>query len=110
MADIDYSQLLKDMLAAMKQSFTNDWNDAQPYAKAELNSFVDNIKLINRLKSDGKITEEKAKLYLEMQKGSMRIVLLTIDGLTILAVENAINAALDVVRNTVNTAIGWTIL
>ncbi|WP_312994376.1 hypothetical protein [Chryseobacterium flavum] len=110
MADIDYNQLLKDMLNAMKQSLTDDWSNAQPYVKAEVNSFINNIKLIGELKLTGKITEEKARLYLEMQKSTMRIVLLTIDGLTIIAVENAINAAINVVKNTVNTAIGWAIL
>jgi hypothetical protein len=40
----------------------------------------------------------------------MRIVLLTIEGLGILAVEAAINAAIDVVRSSVNTALGWAIL
>ena len=58
----------------------------------------------------GKITEEQARLYIDIQKNSMRIVLLTIEGLGILAVEAAINAAIDVIRSTVNTALGWRIL
>ena len=40
----------------------------------------------------------------------MQTVLLTIEGLGIVAVQNAINAALSVVKDTVNTAIGFTLL
>jgi hypothetical protein len=58
----------------------------------------------------GKITEEQAKLYVEIQKSSTRVVLLIIEGLGILANESAINTAIDIVKSTVNTAIGWAIL
>ena len=37
----------------------------------------------------------------------MQTVLLTIEGLGIVAVQNAINSALDVVKDTVNKAIGF---
>ena len=66
--------------------------------------------MISQLKLEGKINEEQAKLYIEIQKSSVRIVLLTIEGLGILAVEAAINAALDIVKTTVNKTIGWSIL
>ncbi|HKZ47063.1 MAG TPA: hypothetical protein VJ202_06760 [Thermodesulfobacteriota bacterium] len=40
----------------------------------------------------------------------MLSVFLTVEGLGIIAVEEAINAAMAVVRSTINTAIGWSIL
>lgn len=98
------------MANAAKGQLLNHWKEAKPYAEKEIQSFAGNIQLIAELKLEGKITEEQARLYLDIQKSSMRIVLLTIEGLGILAVEAAINAAIDVVRTTVNTAIGWTIL
>ncbi|MEI6265466.1 MAG: hypothetical protein WCP74_10180 [Sphingobacteriia bacterium] len=110
MANIDFSKLVHDMLTAAKGKLTSHWKEVKPYAEKEVNSFAENIKLIAELKMKGKITEEQARLYIDIQKNSMRIVLLTIEGLGILAVEAAINAAIDVIRSTVNTALGWRIL
>jgi hypothetical protein len=48
---------------------------------------------------------------MDLQHNASRAVLLTIKGLGIIAVEGAINAALDVVRDTINSAVGgWRIL
>ncbi len=110
MASINFDKLIKDMLSATKGKLANHWNEVKPYAEKEVNSFAENIKLIAELKIQGKITEDQAKLYIDIQKSSMRIVLLTIEGLGILAVEAAINAAIDVIRSTVNNALDWTIL
>ena len=45
-----------------------------------------------------------------MQKNASRSVLLTVEGLGILAVEEAINAALDVIKGAANKAIGFALL
>jgi hypothetical protein len=110
MADINVNEILEDMLSAVKGVLENHWEDAKPFAEQELKSLAENLKLIAQLKIEGKINEEQAKYYVEIQKSSVRIVLLTIEGLGILAVESAINAALDVIKTTVNTAIGWSII
>ena len=110
MGTIDYAGLVKLLLTALKGSLANDWAVAKPYAEKEARAFAENIKMIAALKLAGQIDEEEARLQVQLQKNAMRIVLLTIKGLGILAVENAINAAFDVVRSTVNTALGWTIL
>lgn len=110
MATINIEELVGQMLQAAQGVLKNHWDEARPYAEKEFKAFGDNIKLIAELKVKGKITEEQAKMYVEIQKSSIRVVLLTIEGLGILAVESAINAAIDIVRSTVNTAIGWNIL
>lgn len=110
MADINVNEILEKMLDAAKGVLQNHWEDAKPFAEQELKSLAENLKLIAQLKIEGKINEEQAKYYVEIQKSSVRIVLLTIEGLGILAVESAINAALDVIKTTVNTAIGWSII
>lgn len=110
MADINVNEILEKMLDASKEALQNHWEEAKPYAKQELKSLAESLKLINQLKVDGKINEQQAKYYLEIHKSSVRIVLLAIEGLGILAVESAINAALDVVKTTVNAAIGWSII
>ena len=110
MAEINVQEILEQMLDAAKEVLENHWEEAKPFAQQELKSLAENLKLINQLKTQGKISEEQAKHYLEIHKSSVRIVLLTIEGLGILAVEATINAALDVIKSAVNTAIGWSIL
>jgi len=110
MENIDINKLLQDMLATAKGEFNNYWKEVKPYAETEFKSFIENLILIEKLKIEGKMTEEKALLHIDMQKNSMRMVFLTIEGLGILAVQNAINSVIDVIRTTVNTALGWTIL
>jgi hypothetical protein len=48
---------------------------------------------------NGQINEQQAGLLLAMQTGASRNVLLTLQGLALLAVEEAINAALNVVKS-----------
>lgn len=110
MATIDFKKLTQAMLNAAKGPLSTHWKEAKPYAEKEVKSFAENIRLIAHLKADGKINEQQAKLYIDIQKSAMRVVLLTIEGLGILAVETAINAAIEAVKSTANTAIGWTIL
>lgn len=110
MADLDFGKIAKDMIGAVKEQLSVHWKEARPFAENEVKAFAENVKLIAKLKLENKINEEQARLYIDIQKNSMRIVLLSIEGLGLLAVEAAINAAIDVIKGTVNTALGWSIL
>lgn len=107
---LDIQNLLKEMLGAASQVFSKKWPDVKDYAEEEFKKFSRNIVEIERMKFEGKITEEKAKLQMEIQKNSIKTVLLAVKGIGMVTTEQAINAAIDVVRNTVNTTIGWKIL
>jgi hypothetical protein len=110
MAEINFVEIGKNMLTAAKGELTSKWIEVKPYAEKEVKAFTENLKFITKLKAEGKINEKQALLYVDIQKSSMRIVLLTIEGLGIVSVENAINAAINSVKESVNTAIGWSIL
>ncbi len=45
-----------------------------------------------------------------MQLNASKAVLLTIEGIGLLAAEAAVNAVLDVIKDSVNTALGFAIL
>lgn len=107
---IDVKEILARMLTAAKDIFTDSWKDVKPYVENEFKAYTQNLLLINKLKLENKIDEEQARLYLEIQKSSMRTILLSIQGISIITLENAINAAIDIIKDTVNTAIGWRIL
>lgn len=107
---IDISGLIPDMLGAAAGVLRDSWPEAEEFAETEFKKLGESLALIARLHAEGKITEERARLHLEFQKSSMKTVLLAIEGLGIIAVERAINAALGVLKDTVNTAFGFALL
>lgn len=107
---LDASQLGKDIATSFKGVLAAKWPDIKEYGEAEAKKLAETLAMIEALKSSGKINEEQARLHLEIQKNSARTVLLTLEGLGILAAEAAINAALNVVKNTVNTATGFALI
>ena len=58
----------------------------------------------------GQINPQQAELLFDMQKSASRSVLLTVKGLSLLAAQEAINAALAVVRTVVNTAVKFPLI
>lgn len=107
---LNASQLGKDILAAFKGTLSNKWPDIKEYGETEAKKLAQSLVMIESLKNSGKINEEQAALHLEIQKNATRTVLLTLEGLGILAVEAAINAALNVVKDAVNTAVGFALI
>ena len=107
---LNSSKLGKDMLAAFKAVFEEKWPEIKEYSEGEAKKLAQAFVMIEALKASGKINEEQAVLHLEIQRNASRMVFLTIEGLGVLAVEAAINAALNVVKDAVNTAIGFELL
>lgn len=108
---IDIDKLLKGMLEAAGGVLKKQWPKAKDYAENEFRKLLLEAQHIGKLKAAGKITEQEAVYLMDMQRNASRAVMLTIEGLGILAIEAAINAALAVVRDTINSALGsWKIL
>ena len=84
--------------------------DIKDYAVGEAKKFAQAFVTIEKLVLSGKISKKSAKLHLEIQKNSAQIVFLTIEGLGLLAVEGAINAAMNVIKDTVNKALGFALI
>jgi len=110
MADIEIAELLNSMLEGVKKSLEKKWPRVRDLATSEFKKFAQNIEDIKAMKKKRSITRQQALLQLDIQKNSIKTVLLTEEGLGLLAVEAAINAALDAVRSTVNKAIGWALI
>lgn len=110
MPEINMEKLVKDMAGAATGVLKEKWPSVKTYAEAEFKKLGETVIAVQKSKLTGNITEEEARLLLEMQKNAMRSVFLTVEGLGIIAVEEVINAAMAVVRSTINTAIGWSIL
>lgn len=108
--EINFEDLIQHMLNAAKSALNKQWKEAKPLAETQFRLFTQNIQMIAELKLRGEISEEQAKLQMNIQRNAIQIVLLTIEGLGIIAVEEAINKAIDIIRDVVNKVIGWTIL
>ncbi len=101
------SSLVKKMLAAAKSEVGEKWPDVRIYAESEARKLAQTIVMIEKLKTTGRISRKQADILFDMQKQTSRVVLLTVEGLGLLAAEAAVNAAVKSIRDTVNDAIGW---
>lgn len=108
--NLNLPALAKDMLSAAKPILENYWKEVRPYLEKESKNFLQNLAMIAKLKTQGKISKEEALLHIQIQRNSFRTVLMAVEGLGILMVENILNAAIGAIRKAVNTAIGWTLL
>jgi hypothetical protein len=110
MMAFDPRKLAKKMFKAFESSLADKWPEVKDYAEAEAKKIAESLVMIEKLILSEQISEEQAKLHFQIQKNATRMVLLTIEGLGIIAVEQAINAALGVLKETVNTALDFTLL
>jgi hypothetical protein len=107
---LDAKALASQMLAAALPILQKDATDAEAFAKMEFTNVAQTILSIGEQLVTGQINQQQAQLLLEMQTGASRNVLLTLQGLGLLAVEAAIDAALDVIKTAVNTAVGFALI
>lgn len=110
MANIDIQKVSVSMIEAAKGVFGEKWPGVRDYAEAEIEKLARTLAQIVVLKASGRINEAEASVLLEMQKNTARAVMLTLEGMSLLLVEAAINAALAVVKDVVNAALGFALL
>lgn len=106
----DVERTAEAMAAAIVASLKKDLPLAQDYATVESRKIAATIAHIGELYVARKIDKTTTRLLLDMQEHASRAVLLTIEGLGVVAAEKAINAALAVVAQAVNKAIGFALL
>jgi hypothetical protein len=107
---LDPGQLASSMLAAALAVLTKKTPDITSYAETEFKKIADTIVSIGQMVAAGQMTAEEATLHLQIQANASRAVLLCVEGLGLLAAEQAINAALAAVKDTVNAALPFKLL
>jgi uncharacterized membrane protein len=65
---------------------------------------------IEELNGAGKITKDEAGALVGMQKHAMQAVLLTVEGIGLVAAQQAINSAMGAISGIVNKALGWALI
>lgn len=109
-ASLHFDDLFKKMVDAAKESFKKKWPTIRDLATSSAKTLAQNIVDIEEMRLKGSITEEQAKLKMELQKNAFKTVLLTEEGIGLLVVESALNAMLTAVKDAVNAAIGFILL
>ncbi len=107
---INTEDLAKDMLAAAKAVFSEKWPDVKKFAESESGKFAGSMAEIALWKTKNEISEDEASSLANLHKRSMKMVFTSLEGISLAVAEKAVNAAIDVIRDTVNKAIGWAIL
>ena len=108
---IDVGTLVTTMLQAASETVTKkQWTGMLDYVEEAFKKIAGDIAFIEAQRVAGAMTAEQAKLHLDVQKNAARTVLLTLEGIGLLAAEAAINAALGAVKKTVNAALGFALI
>lgn len=107
---MDVGDLVKKMFEAFENSLADKWPEVKDYAEAEAKKMAESLIMIEKLVLTEQINEDQAKLHFQIQQNATRMVLLTIEGLGIIAVEEAINAALAVLKDSVNSALKFKLI
>lgn len=107
---LNVEEMAAAMFAAFQETLSEKWPEVKEYAEAEAKKLAENFVLIEKLYVTNQINKRQAELHRDIQNNATRAVLLAIEGLGLLAVEEAINSALDVLKDTVNTALGFDLL
>ena len=110
MASIDFYSMLSQMVDAAKTSLDKKWPTVEALATSSLKSIAQNIIDIEIMTAENIITQEQSVLKIKLQQNAFRTMLLTQEGIGLLAAEQALNAVTDIIRGTVNKAIGFVLL
>jgi hypothetical protein len=110
MPDLSVSDLMNDMLGAVKASLGKDFSKAKDFAKPEFQRLARSLVDIAKLVAEKKVNQQQARSLLAIHRNTTQTVLLTIEGLGVIAVENALNAAFDVIRTTVNRVVKFALV
>jgi hypothetical protein len=107
MSTIDFSKLFSDMLSAAKSQLADKWPAVEGIATLSIKTLAQSLLDIEEMSVKGTISKEQAALLLDLHKNTTKMVLLSVEVIGIVTAEQAINAALDVVKETINSTIGF---
>jgi len=101
----DIGKVVNDMLQASLQSLVDGGKKATEYATHEYTQFIRDIEHVQEMAEQGTVTAQEAQFLVDEHKVSMKAVLIAIEGLGMIAVQNAINAALKVLTVALSSAV-----
>lgn len=107
---LDVDAIAKDMISAARGVVDQKWPATQAYFESESKMYAQRLASVAKMYADGIISEKRAKEHVALQNDAWETTLLAVNGLSQILVEQALNAAINVVRDAVNKAIGFVLL
>lgn len=98
------------MLAAAKVSFGSKFALIKQFVRAESEKLAITLRMIIEGRASGDISEAEAKILLNQQKVAAAAVLVAAEGMAAVAVQAALDAALNVVKGFVNGKVGFALI
>lgn len=106
MSGIDIGALGGELGDKLTEILSGHAKNVASYAEAEGRKLAQSAAEIAQLRVSGEIDDEEMRLQLDIQKNASRAVLMTIKGIGLIAAEQAINAAFDILRGALGRAVG----
>lgn len=106
MPNFDVKAVGSEALGAALGALRGHADKAQPFLVAEAKKMAETGLQIVEGRAKGEINEAQAKILLRMQGNASQAVLTAVESIGMIAAQDAINAALGVVRGAVNKALG----
>jgi len=107
---LNVDAIAKEMIVAVKGVVHDSWPTTRKYFESEAKIYAQRLYSIEKMVNDGIISENRAKEHIAVQKKVWDSTLIAIDGLNDIMVEQSLNAAIKVIRDAVNKAIGFALL
>jgi hypothetical protein len=104
--NLDITKVVNDMLQSALPYLSKGGQQASAFASHEFQQYITNIEHIQTMAEAKKITDQEAQFLVNQYKLNMQAILLTVEGLGVIATQKAINAAIDVLNSALNTALG----
>lgn len=107
---LDVDAIAQAMIDAAKKVVDNQWPTTRDYFESESKMYAQRLASIAKMYADGMISEGRAKEHVDFQNEAWHTTLEAVKGLSQIMVEQALNAAIGVIRDVVNRAIGFALL
>ena len=107
---LDVQQLAQTMIGAARDAVSDRWPRMEALAEVELRRLAQSIEDVGHHVADGTIDESRARQHAHMHQLTARSVLATVEGLGVLAAEQATHAAIRSVTKVVNGALKFALL
>ena len=103
--NLDSINIGKTMLNAAAPALLKGGQAATDFAAHEFTQYAEDLDHIQQMVTANTLTEAQGQYYVDRRKLSMNSVLLTIEGLALIDVQNAVNAALNALLGVVGGAL-----
>lgn len=107
---LDIDVIAKDMITAAKGVVDEKWPATREFFESESKMYAQRLASVAKMYADGIISEKRAKEHIALQNEAWETTLLAVNGLSQILIEQALNAAIKVIRDAVNKTIGFALL